>query len=77
MGQEKIDQEEIDQDDQEAIDRILRVLIRAFFIGIGLFFVQDLSQIQFISGDPAINSIGTGTISLLLSIIIQKCISSL
>jgi hypothetical protein len=69
MGQEKIDQDEIDQ---EAIDGILRVLIRAFFIGIGLFFVQDFSKIQFINGDPAINGLGTGTISLLLSIIIQK-----
>jgi hypothetical protein len=69
MGQEKIDREEIDQ---EAIDGILKVLIRAFFIGIALFFAQDLSKIQFISGDPALNNIGTGTISLLLSIIIQK-----
>lgn len=69
MGIEKIDQEEIDQ---EVIDEILRVLIRAFFVCIGLFFVQDLSQIQFISGDPSVNSIGTGTISLLLSIIVQK-----
>lgn len=70
MGQEKIDQEEIDP---EAIDGIFRVLIRAFFICIGLFLLQNLSQIQFISVDPVINGIGTGSISFLLSIIIQKC----
>jgi hypothetical protein len=59
-----------EENDQEAIDKIVRVLIRTFFISIGLLLFQNLSHIQIINHTPVINYIGTVTVSLILSMII-------